>query len=91
MKYLAEGLLYSRYFCITFQDYLTASGTNGENGARVHATMECSSRLGHGRSYKSHLARVKSALEVTRTQGHAARDCGANHNVDSLPMVVVNV
>ena len=76
---------------ITFQDYQTASGTNGENGAPVPATMECLSRLGHGRSYKSHLARVKSASEVTRTQGLVARDCGANHNVDSLPMEVVNV
>ena len=67
-------------FRITCQDSLTASGSNGENGAPVHATMECWSRLGHGKSYKSHLARVKSAMEVTRTQRLVARGhCGADH------------
>ena len=77
-------------FCITFQDSLTASGTNGENGARVHATMESWSRLGHGKSYKSHLARVKSAMEVTRTQRLVQRGhCRADHNVNSLPTVVI--
>ena len=87
MNYQAEGLLYSRYFCITFQDYLTASGTNGENGARAHAIMECSSRLGHEKSCKRHMARVKSATEVTRTERRV--DCGADHHVNSPPTVVV--
>ena len=90
MNFKAERLLYSRYFCITFQDYLTASGTNGENGALVHATMESWSRLGHGKSYKSRLDRVKSAMEVTRTQRLVVRGyCGAYHHVNSLPTVAI--